>query len=514
MRLILRLSGRLATLTSALDDLANGVVDPPTLPSVRTLADCTGSLLGKLAHAVLCFRQTSMSHHKAQYDLGERMKELSCLFDVLQITARDDIDNVTMFEFVAARLASAMRFPDIAVGCIECEGKHYGTLVEGEQLSASFVGIDGQPSRVIVTYRLPLPADAGSPFLAEEQTLLDAIAAHLAAAVERHRIAAAERDWQALVKAVIAEAPDAIELVDRETLRFVEVNAMSCHMLGYSREEMLGMHVADIQSALTSEQLAAIVQVIADSGSAQFENQHRCKDGTLIDVSINVRAIRQNERDYLVCIWRDITDKKRMSDELERHRLHLEELVASRTQELDAALQEQEALFEAASVGIVLLRDRIIMRCNRTLDDMFGYDAGEQIGQNVRIWYPEEATYTQAGEEVYGRGNRSEVHTAERDLVRKDGSHLWARMSVRTVDITGLSKDMVCIVEDITQEREVMAEISRRVYKQGMPHDPAAAIILAGKGTHFDPDMIDAFRDIQAQFQDIATRFADTDLSS
>jgi len=54
------------------------------------------------------------------------------------------------------------------------------------------------------------------------------------------------------------------------------------------------------------------------------------------------------------------------------------------------------------------------------------------------------------------------------------------------------------------------ALISHRVYRQGMQHDQAAAIILDGKGTHFDPDMVDAFRDMQGQFQDIATRFADT----
>ncbi len=188
---------------------------------------------------------------------------------------------------------------------------------------------------------------------------------------------------------------------------------------------------------------------------------NRRKDGSEYVELANIAPIRQPDGriTHYLAIKEDITDKKRMSDELDRHRMHLEELVASRTEELDAALQEQEALFEAASVGILLLRDRIIMRCNRTLDEMFGYDVGEQIGQNVRIWYPQEATYTQAGEDVYGRDKRGEVHTAERDLVRKDGSHLWARMSVRTIDATGLSRDMVCVVEDITQEREVMSEI-------------------------------------------------------
>lgn len=55
------------------------------------------------------------------------------------------------------------------------------------------------------------------------------------------------------------------------------------------------------------------------------------------------------------------------------------------------------------------------------------------------------------------------------------------------------------------------ALISRRVYKAGMPHAQAVEIIRQGRGTHFDPDICDAFLDCLEQFQTIAERFADTD---
>ncbi|MBO9685451.1 response regulator [Roseateles chitosanitabidus] len=55
------------------------------------------------------------------------------------------------------------------------------------------------------------------------------------------------------------------------------------------------------------------------------------------------------------------------------------------------------------------------------------------------------------------------------------------------------------------------ALISRRVYKDGMPHDQAAVLIAEGAGRHFDPDVVEAFIRIQPQFQDIARRFADDD---
>jgi putative two-component system response regulator len=55
------------------------------------------------------------------------------------------------------------------------------------------------------------------------------------------------------------------------------------------------------------------------------------------------------------------------------------------------------------------------------------------------------------------------------------------------------------------------ALISRRVYKEGMPHEKAVQIIAASKGSHFDPDIVDAFMDLTEVFHDIAQRFADSD---
>ncbi len=56
------------------------------------------------------------------------------------------------------------------------------------------------------------------------------------------------------------------------------------------------------------------------------------------------------------------------------------------------------------------------------------------------------------------------------------------------------------------------ALISRRVYKEGMPHEKAVSIIAEGKGTHFDPDMVDAFIEVQEDFRAVAKRYADSDI--
>ena len=55
------------------------------------------------------------------------------------------------------------------------------------------------------------------------------------------------------------------------------------------------------------------------------------------------------------------------------------------------------------------------------------------------------------------------------------------------------------------------ALISQRVYKPALPHDRAVQIVFQGRGSHFDPDMVDAFIGIQDEFNEIAQRYKDSD---
>lgn len=74
----------------------------------------------------------------------------------------------------------------------------------------------------------------------------------------------------------------------------------------------------------------------------------------------------------------------------------------------------------------------------------------------------------------------------------------------------GLAGDAIPISARLMAVADVYdALISRRVYKLGMPHEKAAKIIVAGRGTHFDPDIVDAFVAVQEIFREIAARYAD-----
>lgn len=76
----------------------------------------------------------------------------------------------------------------------------------------------------------------------------------------------------------------------------------------------------------------------------------------------------------------------------------------------------------------------------------------------------------------------------------------------------GLSGDDIPISARLMAVADVYdALISRRVYKEGMPHERAVDIIREGSDSHFDSDIVTAFLEIQDEFRAIAARFSDSD---
>ncbi len=74
----------------------------------------------------------------------------------------------------------------------------------------------------------------------------------------------------------------------------------------------------------------------------------------------------------------------------------------------------------------------------------------------------------------------------------------------------GLSGDKIPLSARIMALADVYdALINRRVYKPAIPHEEAVEIIREGKGSHFDPDMVDAFLELADEFKAIADRYGD-----
>jgi putative two-component system response regulator len=76
----------------------------------------------------------------------------------------------------------------------------------------------------------------------------------------------------------------------------------------------------------------------------------------------------------------------------------------------------------------------------------------------------------------------------------------------------GLAGDQIPVSARIMAIADVYdALISQRVYKDGLPHVRAVQEIFQGRDSHFDPDMVDAFIEIQDEFNVIARRYADSE---
>jgi PAS domain S-box-containing protein len=133
-----------------------------------------------------------------------------------------------------------------------------------------------------------------------------------------------------LFRALVDRSNDAIEVVDPETLRFLDVNEKACSALGYSREELLSLAAFDINPAITESSAETIKEELLKSGSLIMESVHRRKDGSTFPVELSVTRF-QFERDYIVAIARDLTERKRTEEtlrEYERVVQGLEEVIA------------------------------------------------------------------------------------------------------------------------------------------------------------------------------------------
>src|ERR1700674_2242146 len=132
-----------------------------------------------------------------------------------------------------------------------------------------------------------------------------------------------------LFRTLLDQSNDAIQVVDPESLRFLDVNERACVELGYSREELLSMTVFDIAPDYDESSRAEVEQRLREPGFAIIEGVHRRKDGTTFPVEVNLRKVRL-DREYVVAVSRDITARRRAEErlrEFERVVENLEEMI-------------------------------------------------------------------------------------------------------------------------------------------------------------------------------------------
>ena len=147
-----------------------------------------------------------------------------------------------------------------------------------------------------------------------------------------------------------------------------------------------------------------------------------------------------------------ISQVQRRETSLQEAHKALEDRVSERTAELRAANDQLSAIFDAATSGILMIKDRAVLRCNRKIYELFGYAPGELIGRKTRDGYTDDSAFKAIGAESAACLARGEIFFREDELVRKDGSRFWARITAQAVERTDPASGMVALVSDITEE--------------------------------------------------------------
>ena len=142
-----------------------------------------------------------------------------------------------------------------------------------------------------------------------------------------------------------------------------EVNDAFCSMLGYTREELLTLNVADWDVQWNGEELLNKIDELI-SNPAMFETKHRRKDGTIIDVEINAVGVALEGRKYLYAAARDISERKQNEEKI---------------RQLSQAVEQ-------SPVSIVITDTTgAIQYVNPKFVEITGYSREEAMGKNPRI---------------------------------------------------------------------------------------------------------------------------------
>jgi len=117
--------------------------------------------------------------------------------------------------------------------------------------------------------------------------------------------------------ALLRNASDGIHILDIGG-NLIEVSNSFCAMLGYRREEMIGMNFTQWDTQFPSAELPNIImQLFEKQARYQFETSHRRKDGTIVDVEISCFPLELDGKPVMFNSSRDITQRKQMEEQIQ-----------------------------------------------------------------------------------------------------------------------------------------------------------------------------------------------------
>lgn len=144
------------------------------------------------------------------------------------------------------------------------------------------------------------------------------------------------------------------------------VNSSACDTLGYSQEQLLTMHIYDIDNQVTTTNWSDVVRKIRTDRRSVIQSKHVNKDGDVIHVEVTICLISSDNKEYICGFSQDISDSVR----LEQNIFHISETYS-------AAINTTQMGFWTVST------EGEILETNSAYENMTGFSRNEIIGKHI-----------------------------------------------------------------------------------------------------------------------------------
>lgn len=276
--------------------------------------------------------------------------------------------------------------------------------------------------------------------------------------MDRNQVPPPQHGSDRVFRSVFDQSNDGILIVDAETRRFVETNATMCDLLGYDRQELLGLGIRDIHPpGVLTGVLAAFERAVRENLPIVESIPVLRKDGSCFIADLGHTTITLEGKVCAVGVFRARAVRKPRSTEPERG-------AAGRQVSLDSE-----------DVGIALLKNKRFVWINRALEQMFGYRCDEVDGLSTESFYLTHDFVQQLRNKASLQLAVGESYRVERWMKRRDGSQFWCSISGKAIDPSDPAAGSIWIVQDITDEHGRHKEMSLGQERFGEDHDPSLA---------------------------------------
>ncbi len=249
---------------------------------------------------------------------------------------------------------------------------------------------------------------------------------------EKSRI---ERRYYALVDQA---APDAMYVHDHYG-RFVEVNQRACESVGYSKPELLGMGVFDIEADFDLAGAQAEWESIIPGVTKTLYGHHRRKDGNVFPVEVRFGLLEDKGQRLYIALVRDITKRKQAEAQM---------------------LLQTKALEAAANAIMITNPVGVIEWVNPAFTRLTGYTQDDSIGVTTDELFKCHLRHPEVHEKVWSTIKKGQIWQGEIEYQRKDGSFYMEEQTITPVlDEKDEIRHFIAIKQDITLRKQNQVEL-------------------------------------------------------